>query len=491
MSVQKTALHNALWNWAGLAVQVLAGFLIAPFLVHNLGNSTYGLWIVIASLTSYFGIFDLGVRGSVGRNVALFRARDDLASINNTLSTAFFYLCGASGLALLITLGATVAFFHLIDVPAEQAEAARLALLLVGLQVALILPLQAFDGILWAYQRFDLQNSVDIPTVLVRAGLTWLLVSAGYSLVALAVITLATTVGGFLAKTVLALWGLERRLRVRWSLVNQGAARELFGYGIWYFLLSTVRTLAPPLNLTIVGNRLGTALVTPFTVAGSLTNYANQFLIAGTQVLTPVATAMHAHDDLERQRTLFLKGGQGCLAMALLVYGLFAFLGQPFIRLWMGPELAPSAYPLLLILMAGELLPMSQWITYSMILGKGRHRVLAVGCILEIAVAAPLAALAANHYGLPGVCVTLAIPAALCRGVWPMVFACRILQVPLPVYLVRALLPALLVAAGPIVLLSLATSYWLPGSWPAMFVFGGVFMALYSWSCCAGLPSTR
>jgi O-antigen/teichoic acid export membrane protein len=478
MSISKTVAHNALWNWTGLAVQVLVGFLIAPFLVRSLGSSTYGLWIIIASLTGYFGIFDLGVRGSVGRNVALFRALGNLSGINSTLSTAFFYLCGVMVLALGITFGSMIVFFHLIDVSPDQVDAVRLALLLVGLNVALALPLQAFDGILWAYERFDLQNGVDVPIMLLRAGLTWLLIGAGHGLVALAVITLATTLAGFTAKAVLAM-RVEPRLRVGWSLVHREAAGRLFGYGIWFFLLSLVRTLAPPLNLTIIGNRLGTALVTPYTVATSLTGYANQFLIAGTQVLTPVATAMHARDDHEQQRALFLKGGQACLALALLVFGLGTFLGGPFIRLWMGRDLEGSAAPLLVILLAGELLPMSQWITYSMILGKGRHKVLALSAMLEIAVAAPMALLAADSYGLTGVCLALAIPAALCRGVYPMIFACHMLEVPVWTYVGRTMLPVIAMAAGPILLLGVVTRYWLPGNWLELILLAGAFTVLY------------
>lgn len=49
------------WNIAGMAVGILAGFVVAPFLVRRLGETSYGLWIPIGSLTGYFGLLDLGV----------------------------------------------------------------------------------------------------------------------------------------------------------------------------------------------------------------------------------------------------------------------------------------------------------------------------------------------------------------------------------------------------------------------------------------------
>ena len=441
MNAKKIITRNVLWNLAGLATRMLVGFFVAPFLLHRLGDSTYGLWIVIGSLTSYFSVLDLGVRGSVGRNVALFRARGDVAGINAIFSTAFCYLCAVAVLSLAATFGAMYAFFFVIQVEPDHADTARLALLLVGFSFALSLPLQAFDGILWAYQRFDLQNGVDIPTVLLRAGLTYWVVGAGHGLVALAVITLFTSLAGLAVKAWMAL-RLEPDLRIGWARIDRAATTGLFGYGLWYFLLSLVRTIAPPISLMIVGSRLGMTLVAPFNVATGLIGYANQFLIAGTQVLTPVATALHARDDQERQRALFVTGGRGCLALTLLLVSLFVFLGRPLIRLWMGPSME-YAFPLLLILSAGELLPMSQWITYSMILGKGRHRILAICSLLEIAVSAGAALLLTAAGGsLTAVCAAIALPGAVGRGVVPLLFGCRLVGIAPAQYLGRALLPA-------------------------------------------------
>jgi O-antigen/teichoic acid export membrane protein len=476
MNAKRIIARNAAWNWVGIATHMLVGLFISPFLVHQLGDKTYGLWIVIASLSGYFGVLDLGVGGSVGRNVAFFRARNDLAGVNGILNTAFFYLCSVAVFSLIATLGALLLFFVIIDVEPGHVEAARFALLLVGLNFALGLPLQSFDGILWAYQRFDLQNGIDIPTVLLRAGLTYWFVGHGYGLVALAAITFLTSLAGLVAKAALAL-GLEPGLRVRFAFVNRESARGLFGYGIWYFLFSLFKNLGAQVVVMIVGSRLGTALVTPFTVALALIRYANQFLIAGSGVLTPVATAMHARDEHEAQRCLFVAGGRGCLAMALLFFSLFAFLGRPLLRLWMGPALE-HAHLYLLILAAGELLPMSQHITLSMILGKGRLGVLAGSGLVEIGVTS-LAAFGLASYGLESVCWAVALPALVCRGIAPLVYACTKLGVRLGGYTVRVFLPTLLVAAGPILLLGLVSKWWTPGTWPELFLCGGAYAVLY------------
>src|SRR5438874_10869077 len=137
MKGKRKIVWNMVWNWGGMAVAMLAGLLVAPLLVRRLGDTTYGLWILMGSLTSYFGLLDLGVRGSVGRNIAYHRARHDMAGVNATLSTALALLCAAAVVALVGTLVLLAVFPRVFDVRAADAAGCRLALLLVGVNVAL------------------------------------------------------------------------------------------------------------------------------------------------------------------------------------------------------------------------------------------------------------------------------------------------------------------------------------------------------------------
>ncbi|HEX2971798.1 MAG TPA: oligosaccharide flippase family protein, partial [Tepidisphaeraceae bacterium] len=94
MSVTRVIARNVIWNWVALGANLLAGFIVAPFLVHRLGQTGYGLWILVASLIDYFGLLDMGVRGAVGRQIALHHAKQNRQGVNETLSTALAILSG-------------------------------------------------------------------------------------------------------------------------------------------------------------------------------------------------------------------------------------------------------------------------------------------------------------------------------------------------------------------------------------------------------------
>src|SRR5450432_1154838 len=98
MNHRRILARNALWTAAGMASGAVTGFVTAPFVIHRVGQTTYGLWILIASITSYFNLIDLGLRASITRHVAFFRAKQDQDSLNALLSTAQVIMLAAAAL---------------------------------------------------------------------------------------------------------------------------------------------------------------------------------------------------------------------------------------------------------------------------------------------------------------------------------------------------------------------------------------------------------
>ena len=62
--------QNVLSNWLALAITTVVGFFLSPFVVHYLGNLTYGVWVIVMSLVAYMNLLDLGLRGAVTRFVS-------------------------------------------------------------------------------------------------------------------------------------------------------------------------------------------------------------------------------------------------------------------------------------------------------------------------------------------------------------------------------------------------------------------------------------
>src|SRR5438034_11420642 len=90
-------LKNVGSSWFALGVNVLVGIFLSPYILHRLGDEAFGIWVLIFSITGYYGLFDLGILFSIFCYVAKYAATEVLHQLNCLISTGTFS-CGCSAL---------------------------------------------------------------------------------------------------------------------------------------------------------------------------------------------------------------------------------------------------------------------------------------------------------------------------------------------------------------------------------------------------------
>jgi len=179
---KRQILKNVGSSWSALAINVMVGIFLSPFILHHLGDTGFGVWVVIFSVTGYYGLFDLGIRSSIIRYVSKYTATDDRKNLAHFVNTALFsYTCiGVVSMALTFMLSTSVE--RLFKIPPEMHSQARLLLLMVGASVSLSFPLGVFGGMLEGLQRFYILNWTSIGATLARAALIVYFLNRGYGL---------------------------------------------------------------------------------------------------------------------------------------------------------------------------------------------------------------------------------------------------------------------------------------------------------------------
>jgi hypothetical protein len=76
-------------------------FFLSPFVIHHLGNSAYGVWVLMLSMTGYLGLLDLGIRGTVTCYVAKFHAEGKHQEASRLVSFALMIFTFLGAIALL------------------------------------------------------------------------------------------------------------------------------------------------------------------------------------------------------------------------------------------------------------------------------------------------------------------------------------------------------------------------------------------------------
>jgi O-antigen/teichoic acid export membrane protein len=438
-------LRNMFSNSASYLVTAVIGFALAPFIVHSLGNTGYGLWTLVLALTGYFGLLDLGIRSSVGRFVARYVALGDEENVNRTVSTAFVMLSAASCVALLTTWVVVQFFFDSFKVEPQYAASGKTALLVTGLNMACILPLGVFSAVLIAIERFDIVSGITLTMELLRAALVVTVLKSGYGLTGLAFVVLFVTiaqysVAGIVAKT------MHKPLRLRWQYVDSRTARDLWNFGIFRFIWIVANQLIFYSASVVIGIYVNAAAITYFAIAASLINYGRNIVSVLTDTFAPSATRMDAQQDLAGLRNLMVVGTRTALLVSLPLCVGYILLGKPFIALWMGPAYASSAV-FLTVLAIAQFVSMPQYVPALILAGMARHRALAYLSLVEGVANVALSVILVQRYGLIGVAWATVIPNLVFSAVTVPWYTIRILNLSWREYIVRAWLRPVLCAA--------------------------------------------
>jgi O-antigen/teichoic acid export membrane protein len=470
---------NVLTNIFTTLLNAFCGFIILPFLIGQLGRETYGFWTLIVATVGYFLVLDIGVSGAIGRLIAAHRAKDDIHAINAVLSTTLVLLCAVSLVVFGLSFLVRFPFFWLFEVPEAQKADIATALLLMGFGSALYFPPLAAHAFLWGYERFDAINAVEIPTVLLRTGLTLWLIQTGSHLVELAWIVVGVSVAGYIARTAACFW-IEPRLRPRPRLFSRAIAKDVFSFGIWFGLLTFFRSVTPNIAPFIIGHTLGAAPVTTFTIPRMLVGYTSWVMVSATQVAAPKAAVYHFGDNPGAQQALFVEGSRYNWAFTLYFLGGAVFLGYPLLSLWQSAP-QPEEYRLLLILMAGELIPLSQWVTYYAAVSMGQHRRLAQFALAEAITIVILAYAFSRWWGLEGAAAAVAISAFVFRGILQVAYGCRLIGTPIGRYMRLVFAPLAFASLPPFALIGVLAAWFKPMSWLELLLIAAIYTGLF-WS---------
>ena len=456
-----SVVRNVVSNWAGFACACVISFFLSPFVVRHLGNSAYGIWVLIGSLTGYLGLMNMGVRAGVTVYVARFHAEANDKRASAAASTALAIFLAAGTLAAALSIAAAALIVRVFHIPEGFQFAARVVVILGGLNVAISLISGVFGGILAARQRFDSINLIEIANGVLSALAIFFVLSAGKGLIALSVVNLSFAVAAGVAYAVAAC-RIYPALRVNPFECDREHLRLIYSLSIYAFLVQVSFNVIFYTDSIVIGRFLSVGLITYFAIAGNLMNYARALISGISTTMTPRASSLAAGGRREDVKKLLMKAVSLATVVMLPIAVTFLLRGNSFIRLWMGREYAgASGHVLWILTLALLFIPADQVATSTMGgLEEYRPVALIIGCealcnfALSVALVRPL--------GIFGVAWGTTLPSiAVSLLFWPW-YLRRALGIPVRKYVLAAWLrPA--AAMIPFALLS----FGVEKLWPA------------------------
>jgi O-antigen/teichoic acid export membrane protein len=420
-------IRSILFNYAGMVVTGLVGFLLTPVLIHGLGDFHYGMWILVASIVDYYGLADIGIRFTLQRHVARWKGADQREAVDRTFATALAMSLGFSVVIIVISAVLARLLPPIFRVSGPDRDLFVRVLLLLGVSFAVALPAKVLGAYLCGLQRFDLYNLVGSGTTVAQAMLILWVLHRGYGIEGCAAVAL-----GVASLSLVLHWRFVRLADPEASLdlrqTTWADLGELFSFGFYVFVNQVGDLFRFRLDSLVIARWLNISLVTHFNVAARLVEY---FRYVSAAIVGPLVTEMSRLDgqgEQEGLQRLLLRSTRLTALLSLFIGALMFLNGRALLSLWVGNTYV-SSYAVLVTLVAGRAATTLQSPSMVLLLARGRHRALGCWTLCEGLVNLVLSIFWARKYGILGVAMGTAMPMLLFRLVVQPWYTLRVARV--------------------------------------------------------------
>ena len=373
-----------------LIVNMLYGLFITPFILGQIGQSAYGVYKSVASLSSSLAVLDLGLGATTTRYMSLYNAKNDKAQASN------FWVMISIPCAILAAILSVVGIGARFMVPTiyaqtfspDQIQQAQALVSVLVLNMVLRLFENLLYGILNGYERFGLSNGIKLSALLFKILMILVLLPLTKNIL---FVLLAET-GVVIVASLFFLYYIICRIGIRPKLVQWDRAvfKEAFGYTALMFIQTVTVQFNGNVDNILIGAKVSAASVAVYAMALLVFNmYENLSGSIANLMLPRMIRRVVAGDSPEQLQASVERSGRFQFMLLGAALGGFIVLGRDFYQLWLGDGYT-DCYYLTLILMIPVTFPMIQNVCLSVLRAQNRmlYRTitLAISCGVNILV---------------------------------------------------------------------------------------------------------
>jgi len=362
-SVGKTLVRNVAANFAGQAASVLLVFFSVPYIAHVLGTALYGCLVLLMTYVGALNILNLGINATLVKYVGELLPQGKLAELRGFLGTSLtLFMAGGLLVASTVCAFAPWVARHMLHAPADLQNAIVVSLWLAGGSFMLRSVAQALSSIPLGAQRFDLVNSINAGTEMLRTVGSILILQYSASLEAIMMVTVISDVlscGAYIVIARRILPGIS--FRPVFSLPH---LRTLLSFSKYVLVCNISARLVNSADNFLVSYFLPIANVAFYGVPYSIGQKLWTLVGNVASVVFPAASAFSATGGSHQLRELYLRGVRATAAVASFPAMAFCIFSRPFLLYWMGPDFAAQSTLVFRLLSIGFLINSLSFVPY-------------------------------------------------------------------------------------------------------------------------------
>ena len=392
--------RHSVYNLAGTTVPLLVALATVPLYLSVIGLDRYGVLSIAWLFLGYFNLFDMGLGRATAHRLASLGAGSEFDR-----GRAFWT-------ALLLSLGfaalATILFVPIAKVGLELVRFGTAGLRLEAFQalpwLAACLPLGIINsvlaGALEGRQRFLHLNAIT-TTGTVLTAVAPLAVALLYSPALPTLI--AAALGARTITNLLLLAECLRSVPARFPLaIRRQDAAALLGFGKWSALTGVISPLLSIWDRYAIGVLISSAAVSIYVVPFNL---VFQLTLIPSALMRAAFPKLVSNDAVEVAR--LAKESWGALALVITPLTLLGLaLVEPFLRLWIGAEMAIDSAPVAHLLLLGIWANAFGWLPFFVLTARNQPRIPALLHLAELVPYVLILYFALTQFGIIGAAIT-------------------------------------------------------------------------------------
>lgn len=346
MSRIKRYQHSLLSGYVLLGANVLFTLAAVPLALRYLSKPEFGLWALVVQITSYLGLVDLGMSGSIARILIDYKDAPNAGPYGSVIRTGF--LVGAVQGLIAVTVGGALAWVlaPVLGVPAGLQPSFRWLFVGQCTVLAASFATRTFTHLVTAHQRYDLTNYPQALGFAVQLGVLWLGFERGAGVFSL----LWSSATGTVIAAALPAWFCVRLgllpKRGGWGPVTWARFRELFVFGRDVFLFSLGGQLVNASQVIVVSRCLGLDAAATWAVCTRVYAVLSQAVWRVLDAAGPALSEMIVRAERDRLVRRFRQVTMLSAALAVAAAILFAATNTPFVEAWTAGKFGSRAWRL-------------------------------------------------------------------------------------------------------------------------------------------------
>lgn len=391
--------NGAILSYIIIFVNTVFGLVIAPYLLSTIGNSEYGVYKTIGSMTASLSVLELGMGGTLQRYIAKFNALKEKEKSYNFSAMALIQACVLIAAVLVVGF---VLYFSL--TPTYEASFTSKELLraqqiyvLQVIFVALHIVENVLNGIISGYNRFVFANGIKLSSLLLKILLYFVVLPIFKNSLTIVAISLFLEVLIIITNYIYVSKFIGHKIHLyRWDMP---LFKESFVYTFLLFIQSLIIQFNGNIDNIVIGAVLGTSAVTVYSFAIQIFSMYETCATSISGVVLPTVTnQIHSGatpKDLENTVEKFGRAQWMFLGAAL--FG-FMVCGKEFFYVWLGKGFEDCWY-LAMILMVPVTFPLVVNVCLAILKAKNMLKFRTVSLAYSVVINAILTIIGTRYFG--------------------------------------------------------------------------------------------